>query len=233
MAPAYRSITAQNTSGSGTITINKPSGVVDGDLLIGFFTEDSGASRVTAPGGWAAITGTGIGASGEIVVGASAVLQCFYKVASGEGASWGFTPGGTYTGVSGVIAYSGVDTTTPIDVAAGATPATGTSHASASITPSVSGCMLVGIWSIDSNAGTNTWSTADMTERLDQTSPSTQFVSTSIHDLIYNSTSAVSKTATFTASDNAAVLLVALRPAASATADISPWMRPPLHILVR
>lgn len=213
MAIAYRSHTVQNNSGSGTITINKPSGVVDNDLLIAFFSEDSDTPRITATG-WTAFSGTGIGASGEIVVGTSEVLQCFYKVASSEGASWNFTPSASYTGVVGVIAYSGVDTTTPIDVAAGATPASGTTHTSASITPSVVNTMLVGIWMIDSNAA-NTWSTADMTERIDQSTGSAAFVTLSVHDLIYGSTSAVTKTATFTASDTAAVLLVALKPASS------------------
>ena len=216
MTIAYRSHTVQNNSGSGTITINKPSGVVDNDLLIAFFSEDSNTPRITATG-WTAFSGTGIGASGEIVVGTSAVLQCFYKVAGSEGASWNFTPSASYIGVVGVIAYSGVDTTTPIDVAAGATPASGTTHTSASITPSVVNTMLVGIWMIDSNAA-NTWSTADMTERIDQSTGSAAFVALSVHDLIYGSTSAVTKTATFTASDTAAVLLVALKPAADPSA---------------
>ncbi len=213
MTIAYRSHTVQNNSGSGTITINKPSGVVDNDLLIAFFSEDSDTPRITATG-WTAFSGTGIGTNGTVVVGTSAVLQCFYKVASSEGASWNFTPSASYTGVVGVIAYSGVDTTTPIDVAAGATPASGTTHTSASITPSVVNTMLVGIWMIDSNAA-NTWSTADMTERIDQSTGSAAFVTLSVHDLIYGSTSAVTKTATFTASDTAAVLLVALKPASS------------------
>ncbi len=220
MAIAYRSHTVQNNSGSGTITINKPSGVIDGDLLIAFFSEDSDSPRITASG-WTAFSGTGIGASGEIVVGTSAVLQCFYKVASSEGASWNFTPSASYTGVVGVIAYSGVDTTTPIDVAAGATPASSTTHASASITPSVINTMLVGIWMIDSN-GANTWSTGDMNERVDQSTGSSAFVTLSVHDLIYGSTSAVTKTATFTASDAAAVLIIALKPASSGvTGDAS------------
>ncbi len=217
MTVAYRSHTVQNNSGSGTITINKPSGVVDGDVLIAFFSEDSNTPRITPPGGWTAFSGTGIGASGEIVVGTSAVLQCFYKVASSEGASWAFTPSASYTGVVGVIAYSGGDTTTPINVAAGTTTASSTNHTSASITPSVSGCMLVGIWMIDSN-GANTWSTGDMNERIDQSTGSAAFVTLSVHDLLYNSTSAVSKTATFTASDTAAVLLIALKPIADASA---------------
>lgn len=217
MAVAYRSHTVQNNSGSGTITINKPSGVVDGDVLIAFFSEDSNTPRITPPGGWAAASGSGIGANGEIVVGTSAVLQCFTKVASSEGASWSFTPSGSYTGVVGVIAYSGGDSTTPIDVAAGTSTASSTTHTSATITPSVSGCMLVGIWMIDSNAS-HTWSTSDMNERIDQSTGASQYVTLSIHDLIYNSTSPVSKTATFTASDTAAVLLAALKPATTPTA---------------
>ena len=217
MAVAYRSHTAQATSGSGAIVINKPSGVVDGDVLIGFFSEDTDTPRITPPAGWTAFSGTGIGTNGVVVDGTYAVLQAFYKVASGEGASWSFTPSTNYTGISGVIAYSGADTTTPIDVAAGTSTASSTTHTSATITPSVANTMLVGIWMIDSNAS-NSWSTADMTERVDQNSGTTQWVSLSVHDLLYGSTSAVSKTATFTASDTAAVLLIALKPASSGVA---------------
>ena len=215
MAIAYRSHTVQNTSGSGTITIAKPSGVVDGDLLVAFFSEDTDTPRITAPAGWSPMAGTGINADGSIVVGTSAVLQCFYKVASGEGASWGFTPSTSYTGVSGVVAYSGGDTSTPIDVAAGTSTASGTNHTSASITPSVANTMLVGIWMVDSNAA-NSWSSADMTERIDQSSGATQYVTLALYDLAYASTAAVSKTATFTATDRAAVLLLAIRPASTA-----------------
>lgn len=215
MAIAYRSHTVQNTSGSGTITIAKPSGVVDGDVLIAFFSEDTDTPRITAPAGWSPMAGTGINADGSIVVGTSAVLQCFYKVASGEGASWGFTPSTSYTGVSGVVAYSGGDTSTPIDVAAGTSTASGTNHTSASITPSVANTMLVGIWMVDSNAA-NSWSSADMTERIDQSSGATQYVTLALYDLAYASTAAVSKTATFTATDQAAVLLLAIRPASTA-----------------
>lgn len=214
MTIAYRSHTVQNNSGSGTITINKPTGVVDNDLLIAFFSEDSDTPRITPPAGWTAFSGTGIGTNGVVVVGTSAVLQAFYKVAASEGASWAFTPSASYTGVVGVIAYSDVDTTTPIDVAAGTSTASGTTHTSASITPSVVNTMLVGIWMIDSNAS-NSWSTSDMNERIDQSTGSAAFVTLSVHDLIYGSTSAVTKTATFTASDSAAVLLVALKPALS------------------
>lgn len=217
MAAAYRSHTVQNNSGSGTITINKPSGVVDGDVLIAFFSEDSNTPRITPPGGWSAASGSGIGANGEIVVGTSAVLQCFTKVASSEGASWAFTPSASYTGVVGVIAYSGGDSTTPIDVAAGTSTASSTNHATPTITPSVSGCMLVGIWMVDSNAA-NTWSTADMNERIDQSTGTAAFVTLSVHDLLYNSTSSVSKTATFTAADAAAVILFAIKPAADPSA---------------
>ena len=215
MAIAYRSHTAQNTSGSGTITIAKPSGVVDGDVLIAFFSEDTDTPRITAPAGWSPMAGTGINADGSIVVGTSAVLQCFYKVASGEGASWGFTPSTSYTGVSGVVAYSGGDPSTPIDVAAGTSTANDTNHTSASITPSVANTMLVGIWMVDSNAA-NSWSSADMTERIDQSSGATQYVTLALYDLAYASTAAVSKTATFTATDRAAVLLLAIRPASTA-----------------
>ena len=68
MTIAYRSHTVQNNSGSGTITINKPSGVVNNDLLIAFFSEDSDTPRITATG-WTAFSGTGIGTNGTVVVG--------------------------------------------------------------------------------------------------------------------------------------------------------------------
>lgn len=104
-------------NGATSAVINKPAGVANGNLLIANVQSYSGTSNaitITPPAGWSAAAGpVRSGKSGGYIV-----QYVFYKVASSEGASWTFTltSGGWFTGV--VSAYSGVDTTTPLDVAA-------------------------------------------------------------------------------------------------------------------
>src|SRR5206468_6814108 len=53
-----------------------------------------------------------------------------------------------------IVAYSGVDTTTPIDVENGQATSSGTTHSTPSITTTVANAMLVASFGL---AGTGTW----------------------------------------------------------------------------
>lgn len=80
MSSAYRSNAHSNYSGSASpLVINKPSGTIDGDVLVAaFLGSDTGS--VSTLSGWTSVftSSTGFGKRRSL----------FYKVASGEGASY-------------------------------------------------------------------------------------------------------------------------------------------------
>ena len=89
-----------------TLTINKPAGVADGDLLIGtIYTDGAGGSITTT--GWTQLTLSG------------STYASFYKVASAEPASYGFAidpggVGGTCESGGVIAAFSGTKANGPI-----------------------------------------------------------------------------------------------------------------------
>lgn len=96
-------ITFRSASSSSTATITKPAGVVDGDVLIAYTVNLTGAA-ITTPAGWVNISSQ--------VSGVDLRLQCDRRVAAGEPANYTFT--GAAQGI--IAAYIGVDNTTPVDV---------------------------------------------------------------------------------------------------------------------
>ena len=106
MAIGVRSHSLAGNSGAGTIAV--PTGTQNGDLLLAWcITDPDGAvTDLTAPGDWTQIASDATAIRGRI----------FYKVASGESGTYAF---GTSAGSDGawvIVAFTGVDTTTPIQV---------------------------------------------------------------------------------------------------------------------
>jgi len=112
-----------------------------------------------------------------------------------------------------IVAYSGVDTTTPINVENGQTTAASTSHSTPSITTTVANTMLVASFGL---AGTGTWTApAGMTERSDSTA---QAVALEVADLLQASAGATgTRTATASVSKVGATHLLALKPGGGGT----------------
>jgi hypothetical protein len=110
--PAFRSA-ATVTNGR---TVNKPAGVVSGDLLLAALEIDEDPITVTAPAGWTLIQDTRTGPGTPSVFHA----QIWTKIAgASEPATYTFnTPASAYTDVA-LLAYSGVNASAPIDVIAG------------------------------------------------------------------------------------------------------------------
>src|SRR2546422_9108293 len=116
--------------------------------------------------------------------GTSASMAIYWKAAdsnesgrvcesyNGAGYDWAFTPtSGTKTMVGSISAYSGVNTTTPIDVENGQATASSTTHSTPSITTTVANAMVVATFSASFSNGTatNDWTPpAGMTERFDK-----------------------------------------------------------------
>jgi len=152
-------------------------------------------------------------------------LAVYWKVASNEsgrvcrsysgaGYDFAFSPGsGSQSMTGAIVAYSGVDTTTPIDVENGQATSSGATHSTPSITTSVANTMLVASFGL---AGTGTWTPpAGMTERSDSTA---QAVALEVADVLQVSAGASgTKTATASASKAGATHILALKPGGGTT----------------
>lgn len=143
--PAFGTVsTPQTFSGLTTWTVNAPASVGDGDLLIAYLGR-SGTSRsvTSAPSGWTLLGGAAVDDT-------DTRLWVYWKLASSEGASWDWTfdatPG---RGTAFVVRVTGANQTTPINQSSAGTTASGTTHVSPSITPSVSACLIVSVVLID------------------------------------------------------------------------------------
>lgn len=92
-SPAYRSSTANQADSTATVTITKPTGVVDGDLLVAVINLHvfSGAPTVSAaPSGWTLL-------SPSPLITATNICRSYvyWKVAASEGTSWSWTLSGS------------------------------------------------------------------------------------------------------------------------------------------
>jgi PKD repeat protein len=125
-----------------TVTLQKPSGVSAGDLLVAGFTANENPS-VIAPAGWTPIVGP------LKPDGGAEVFAYYHLVQPGETAgsyTWSLSAAEKWGG--GIAAYRGVDGTHPLDVASPATNTdrtyTATSITAPGVTTVTDGAMLIG-----------------------------------------------------------------------------------------
>jgi hypothetical protein len=106
-APVVESSATGGTNGS-TLTLNKPTGTQEGDVLVAWIV---GQSTTSAPSGWTVIDSVDFNESPL-----SDSLTTLYKVAgASEPSSYDFSQSG---GIGGIVRVSGADTTTPINASA-------------------------------------------------------------------------------------------------------------------
>jgi hypothetical protein len=144
--PSYRNSLASSVSGSATLTVTKPTGVVDGDYMITAIIVQSSVRTVnTIPSGW---SWDALGSDGPT----DQKMLVYGKTAASEGASWNWVFDAAVGNAQAVcIAYSSV-AATPFNIDTGANlQASLTTVPTPSITPSVDGCTIVGIYGIDIN----------------------------------------------------------------------------------
>lgn len=123
MAIAFRSATEAGTGGAGTTqVINVPSGVVDDDFLLAVIgTADGDTGSVSLNGVWQGPIVNNLNTGGGAP--SPPGVSVYWRIASGEPGSYTITDTES-SGIAGqILAFTGVDTTTPIDVAT--TTATG------------------------------------------------------------------------------------------------------------
>jgi autotransporter-associated beta strand protein len=152
--------TAQWASGS-TLTINKPTEVVAGDVMLVCISQHDTAGTPTA----ANLSGWTLVKSGTLGGNATDYGTILVKVAgSSEGSSYTFNLVGTVGGAVGdIVAFSGVDNTTPVDaVAAAFTSSVGrsTTVSATTINTQTDNAMaiLFGMAANASTASSQTWS---------------------------------------------------------------------------
>lgn len=133
MAASYRSKSTGNAT--GTLVLSKPSGTVDGDVMVAVVRLGYPSETFSAvPSGWTQLYNSTVGGYRQGV---------WYKVAASEGASYSWTgSGGSY--VAGYIAtFTGNATSSPISNFTSATDSTlNTAAVTPSIVPSNSGLAL-------------------------------------------------------------------------------------------
>lgn len=147
MAIAVRSSTS--TSGtSGSRTINVPSGVVDGDYLLLHVVARRSSSTppsVTTPSGWTLIRGTQVSATARFSI------FTFGRVASSEPASYNVTIGTNDGSLACMVAYTGVETASPVDVENGNSATDIHAPTTPSITTTVDDAMIVAFGAVSSS----------------------------------------------------------------------------------
>jgi hypothetical protein len=127
--PAFRSTSAVT---NGT-TVSKPSGVVSGDLLLATLEVDADPATVSGPAGWTRLLDT-VGGPGT---GNAFHTQVWWKLAgAGEPASYSWTVSGSPWVDIGLLAYSNVNQSSPIDVSSGRDAGTTTTPTTPAVTTS-------------------------------------------------------------------------------------------------
>lgn len=106
MAITYRqSATAGNASG-GNLTINKPTGTLDNDIMVVALYSEYSSTAWTLPAGWAWWGG----ATGQKAGAENAWNFSAWKRASGEGSNYTFTHGGTAWRIGCISSFVGAFT---------------------------------------------------------------------------------------------------------------------------
>jgi hypothetical protein len=183
------SVTGNNGGGATTLTINKPTSLISGDLLLASITYDKGANTtISSPTGWTPIRATNNGLNVGIAT--------YYKFAgASEPSSYNWTISPSRTAVGGIVVYTGVEPINPIDTTSDAS-----GHSSSASAPSIitteANEVIVAVFGIDDN---RTFSTpTGFTEKFDVSNPSKNGPATSFNNvtqvsagIVATSTSAV------------------------------------------
>ena len=161
VAQAYRSSAqAGATSGVTSLTVNKPAGTVNGDVMIAAIAVRPSTATITAPAGWTLIRRTNQALTNDNA-------QATYRKVAGaaEPASYTWTFSASTGSAGGIMTFFGVNTASPVDVENGQATASGLTHTAPSVTTTKSYDMIVTTHSFTSAA---TWTPpGGMTEAVD------------------------------------------------------------------
>jgi cell division septation protein DedD len=188
---AFRSSSSAHAD-SGSLVINKPAGTVANDVMVAAIAVRPETATITAPSGWTLAGRLDNSNSNQNS------LAIYYKVAGGSEPSsytWSFS---TSTGAAGgIMTFSNVNTTTPVNVKGGQYTANSTSHSTSSVTTAASNTMVVTFFAFSSAA---TWTPpGGMTEAFDDSSGTVPNAAGEAIEGDYASQAAAGATGSFTA----------------------------------
>lgn len=208
MAIAFRNASGVAYAGGGSVTIDKPSGVVDGDIMLAVIYHEND-TMASVPENWALISHVDAG---------GASISSYWKRAASEGAN--YTWNATSNNIGGSIAaYSGgLASGSPIDTSSENT-GTNSTLTWTGITTTVAGAMLIGLMMKVSGGTTADAATASAPLTNNER---TDVDGTGILDGIQASAgSSGDKTVTLSGWIQWAAHLVALKPATGSTFDLT------------
>jgi RHS repeat-associated protein len=147
---------------SPIVTISKPAGMVENDVLIAALGFRPSSATITPPSGWTLVRRVDNNGSG----GAQSSLAVYRKVAgASEPASYAWDVTGAFGAAGGIQAFLNVDTANPVNVENGQATAASLSHATPSVTTTSPNTMLV---TAHSYGSPTTWTApTGMTEAVD------------------------------------------------------------------
>jgi hypothetical protein len=102
-----KSLFPHDTGATGAWSITAPAGIADDDLLLAFVGAIGTSVTFSGLSGWTLLAAETSNANMN--------LSCYYKVASSESGPYSVTPSIGAKGAAWIGAYTGVDTSTPID----------------------------------------------------------------------------------------------------------------------
>ncbi|MEW6513263.1 MAG: DUF6701 domain-containing protein [Pseudomonadota bacterium] len=144
-----------------------PAGTLADDVLIATVAVRPRTVTITPPAGWTQLQSH---QSTNTDAASTRMTTWWRRAATGETGPYTFTLSAGHTGVAGgIVGFSGVDTTTPIDVSGGNTTPSGFTHQANGVTTTVNGAMLVTAFAF-SSATSNWYVPGGMTEDVDVTS---------------------------------------------------------------
>lgn len=161
-----KSTSWQSTSSNTSFTINKPSGIQSGDLMIASALFSGTPASVTDPSGWTLVRKTIKSVNGGDDHSGSTTLVVWKRVATGsESNSWSGThTAGAQPKITQVVAYRGCSSTLIAENASSA--ASASSVGTGNVTNNNSKAWRISIFGAATNYS-NYWDTADNSERAD------------------------------------------------------------------
>ena len=149
--PLYVATASAQTAGAGaTLTINKPTGTIDGDVMIAWMDVANNSARTwTGDAGWTELVDS-VGGKGA---------RLAYKIASGEGASYTFTCSLATTTLAGAIVTWRASAVDAVGIGVGGTNPVAADSISAALGNSV----LMAFYGVSATGATVTVPPAGMT----------------------------------------------------------------------
>jgi hypothetical protein len=139
-APSVRSASSASVNSAAAISIAKPAGAAQGDLLLAIVAHQGGTNRtMTPPAGWTAVP------NADYAQGTNARIHAWYKFAgASEPSSYTFNLSGSEDQAGGILAITGASATAPINASLGQVSTASTvSVVAPSITTTVANALLV------------------------------------------------------------------------------------------